>query len=68
MFRLLTFKSQILVNALLASEAAFWMRNTIALIIILRSATNVAFAFSKWSLDKVVELFQDGASVVRITI
>ena len=61
---LLTFKSQILVNALLASEAAFWMHSTIALII-LCSATNVAFALSKWVRDKVVQLFQDCASVVK---
>ena len=60
-------KSQILVNVLLASEAAFWMHNTIALII-LCSATNIAFALSKWVRDQVVELFQDRASVVRVTI
>ena len=57
MFWLLTFKSQILVNALLASEAAFWMHNTIALIIVC-SATSSTFAFSKWVRDQVVELFQ----------
>ena len=57
-FCLLTFKSQILVKALLALEAAFWMHNTISRRI-LSSATNVAYAFSKWVRDKVVELFQD---------
>ena len=67
MFWLLTFKSLILINALLASEAAFWMHYTIALIIVC-SATNIAFAFSKWIRDQVVELFQDCASVVRVTI
>ena len=43
MFSLLTFKSQILVDTLLTSEATFWMHNTIALIISC-SATNAAFA------------------------
>ena len=62
-FWLLTFKSQIFVNALLASEAAFWMQNIIALII-LCSATNVALAFSKWVHDQVVELFWDCACAV----
>ena len=65
MFWLLTFKSQILVNALLASEAGFWMHNTIALII-LCSATNIAFAFLKWVHDQVVELFQEGVSVLEL--
>ena len=50
-FWLLTFKSLILINALLASEAAFWMHYTIALIIVC-SATNIAFAFSKWVRDQ----------------
>ena len=63
-FWLLPFKSQILVNALLALEAAIWMHNTIALII-LCSATHVAFALSKWVRDKVVQLFQDCASVIE---
>ena len=61
-FWLLTFKSQVLVNAWLASEADFGMHNPIALII-LCSATNLAFAFSKRVCDKVVELFQDCACV-----
>ena len=56
-FWLLTFNSQILISALLASEAAFWMHNTLALIIIC-SATKIAFAFSKWVRNQVVELFQ----------
>ena len=66
-FRLLTFKSQILVNALFSSEAAFWMHNPIALTI-LYSATNVAFTFSKWVPGKVVELFRVCASVDSVTI
>ena len=57
MFWLLTFKSQILISALLASEAACWMHNTLALIIVYL-ATNIAFAFSKWVREQVVELFQ----------
>ena len=66
-FWLLAFTSQVLVNALLASETAFLMRNTTARII-LCPATNVAFASLKWAHNKVVELFQDCASVVSITI
>ena len=46
---------------------AFWMLSTIALIIVC-SATNVAFAFLKWVRDEVVELFQDCASVVSVSI
>ena len=70
MFWLLAFKLQILVNAQLTIKGAFWMHNTIAQILnfrrkILCSATNVAFAPSKWVRDKVVEVFQDCASVVR---
>ena len=52
---------------MLASEAAIWMQYTISLTIAC-SATNIAFAFSKWVRDQVVELFQDCASVVRVTI
>ena len=66
-FWLLTFKSQTLVNGLLTSEADFWMHNLIALIMFY-SATNVAFGFSKWVPDKVVELLRDCASVVSGTI
>ena len=66
-FWLLTFKSQILINALLASEAAFWMHNTIALMIVCL-ATNIAFALSKWVREQVVKLFLHFASVVRVTI
>ena len=51
----------VLVNALLALKPDFWMHNTIALII-LCSARNVAFTFSKLVQDKFVELFRDGAS------
>ena len=40
------------------------MHNTIALII-LCLVTNAALAFSKWVRDKVVELFQDCACVVK---
>ena len=43
------------------------MHSTIALMI-LRSATNVAFGLSKWVRDKVVKLFQGGASVVSVTV
>ena len=67
MFWLSTFKKQVLIHAVLASEAAFWMHNIIAQIIF-RSATNFAFAFLKWIRDKVVELFQDCAGVVSVTI
>ena len=78
MFELLTLKSQILVNALLASEAAFWMHNTNALLILCSFALLIlctinimftinifAFAFSKWVRDQVVKMFQDCASVVK---
>ena len=37
-------------------------------LIMLRSATNVAFAFLEWVRDKVVELFQDCARVDIVTI
>ena len=67
-FWLRIFKLQILVNALLVSEAAFWMRNPIIALIILYSATNVSYICSKWLPDKVVELFRDCASVVSVTI
>ena len=40
------------------------MHNTIALFV-LCSATNVAFAFSKWVRDQVVKLFRDCACVVK---
>ena len=50
--------------ALLAQEAAFWMHYTIALIV-LCSAINIAFDFSKWVPEKVVKLLQDCASVVK---
>ena len=66
-FWLLTFKLRILVNALLASETAFWMHYTIALIIFC-SATNVALAFSNWVRDKVGKLFQGCASIIKATI
>ena len=60
-FWLLTFNSQILVNAV-------YFRGCFLDAQILFSTTNVAFAFSEWVRDKVEELFQDCARVDIVTI
>ena len=65
-FWLQTFKSQILVNAVFFGGCSLDAQYNP--LIILCSATNVAFAFSEWVRDKVVELFQDCARVDIVTI
>ena len=65
-FWLQTFKSQILVNAVYFGDC--FLDAQYNPLIILCSATNVAFAFSECVRDKVVEFFQDCTRVDIVTI
>ena len=65
-FWLQTLKSQVLINAVYFGGR--FLDAQYNPLIILCSPTNVAFAFSEWVRDKVVELFKDCARVDIVTI